>query len=131
MGEPAPDGQFTFTVTKFECGAKRVGSNQYLTKEAQGRYCFLHVNVKNHGDRPQTLFADNQYLRDSEDKKYSADQEATFYYSDDNRRVFAEEINPGNDVSGVIVFDVTPSVTPIKAELHDSAFSGGVLIRIG
>jgi hypothetical protein len=35
-------------------------------------------------------------------------------------------INLGNSVTGVVVFDISKDRTPVKAELHDSAFSGRV-----
>jgi hypothetical protein len=41
-----------------------------------------------------------------------------------------EEINPGNNVSGEIVFDVPQRRQMVEAELHDSAFSGGVLVDL-
>jgi len=48
----------------------------------------------------------------------------------DDSQSFLEEINPGNTVKGVVVFDVPKKFEAAKAELHDSMFSGGVEIAL-
>lgn len=129
IGEPARDGKFEFVVKGIECGKKSVGTNEYLTKTPQGQFCLLTVNVKNIGDEPQTMFADNQYLFNAEGQKSSADGEATIYAGGTNS-TWMNEINPGNAVEGVIVFDIPVGQTPVTAELHDSALSDGVKISL-
>jgi hypothetical protein len=43
---------------------------------------------------------------------------------------FLEDINPGNEVKGKLIFDV-PKPTKLTAiELHDSMFSGGVKVAL-
>jgi hypothetical protein len=44
--------------------------------------------------------------------------------------VFLNEINPGNTVHGKIAFDMPNGVNAMKAELHDSMFSGGVTVNL-
>lgn len=127
LNEPARDGKFEFVVKGIECGRQRVGSPEF-GKEAQGQYCFLSVRVTNIGDEAQFLFADNQYLFDSEGRRFSADSEAAVY-SDQAETIF-EEINPGNSIEGAIIFDIPEGVTPVRVELHDSAFSGGIEVRL-
>lgn len=128
MNQPVRDGKFEFTVTGIQCGQTTVGG-QYLNKTAQGQFCLLNVHVKNIGNEAQTMFGDNQTLIDSQRRKYSADTEAAIYDSE-TKSIF-EEINPGNELDGRIYFDVPKGVVPTKVELHDSAFSGGVTVRIG
>lgn len=43
-----------------------------------------------------------------------------------DQSVLAAEINPGNKLDLVIVFDVPAGAVPRAIEFHDSAFSGGV-----
>jgi hypothetical protein len=45
-------------------------------------------------------------------------------------KFFLQEINPGNSVSGIVVFDVLTGQTPDHLELHDSLFSGGVTVNV-
>ena len=40
------------------------------------------------------------------------------------------EINPGNTLTGVIVFDIPENAGLARVELHDSAFSGGVSVDL-
>lgn len=130
INQPANDGKFQFTVTAIKCGQPSISSpDGYITKTAQGQYCLLSVTANNVGDQSQTLDSTSQYLYDSSNKKYSSSSEATIDVSPTDNTFF-NAINPGNTVSGTIVFDIPKSVTPITAELHDSAFSGGVKVSL-
>lgn len=129
VGQAANDGKFEFTVSSVECGKASVGTNQYLTKTAQGQYCLLNVTVKNIGDQAQSLLSSNQYLLNASGQKYSADDVATMYNTP-NGTSWYNDINPGNSVNGAIVFDVPKDQTPTTAELHDSAFSNGVKVNL-
>lgn len=129
IGQAANDGKFEFTVSSVECGKTSVGTNQYLTKTAQGQYCLLNVSVKNIGDQAQSLLSSNQYLLNASGQKYSADDVATMYNTP-NGTSWYNDINPGNSVNGAIVFDIPKDQTATTAELHDSAFSSGVKVNL-
>ncbi len=129
IGEAANDGKFEFIVTSVDCGKVSVGSSEFLTKTAQGQYCLLNVSVKNIGDQAQSLVSSNQYLLNASEQKYSADSIATIYNAP-NGTSWYNDINPGNSVTGAIVFDIPKDQTPVTAELHDSAFSGGVKVNL-
>jgi hypothetical protein len=60
---------------------------------------------------------------------YEADTSAAIYL-DEESNAFLEEINPGNSVNGVILFDIPKDAQIVKLELHDSAFSGGVTVNV-
>lgn len=127
IGDKVRDGKFQFTVTKVKTGIAQVGDDTFGQK-AQGQFVFVYLKVKNIGDEPQTLFGDNQTLYIG-GKKYSADTEAGIYLEES--KSFIEEINPGNSIDGIVVFDVPKSATSLdKIELHDSAFSGGVEVDL-
>jgi hypothetical protein len=127
LNQPVRDGKFEFTVRSVQCGQTRVG-NQFLNKEAQGQFCLVALQVKNVGDEPQTLFGDNMKLFDAEGREFSPDTEAAIYNEDS--QTFIEEINPGNQIDGQLVFDVPTDAQPARLELHDSAFSGGVTVNL-
>lgn len=130
IGQLANDGKFQFTVTSIQCGKPSVSSpDGYITKTAQGQYCLLNITANNIGDQSQTLDSTSQYLYDSSNKKYSSDSEATTDISPTDNTFF-NPINPGNSVTGTVVFDIPKGVTPVTAELHDSAFSGGVKVSL-
>lgn len=129
IGEAANDGKFEFVAKSVQCGQPSVGTNEFLTKTAQGQYCLLNVTVKNIGNEKQSLLSSNQKLLDAENKEYSADDTATLYAAPQGSSWY-NDINPGNSVEGQIVFDLPKGVTPTTAELHDSAFSGGVKVSL-
>ena len=45
LNEAARDGKFEFTVKSVECGKTTIGTNQYLTKNAQGQFCLMTQRV--------------------------------------------------------------------------------------
>jgi hypothetical protein len=129
IGTPVRDGKFQFTVTRVKPGPARIGS-EYLGKTAQGRYVLVTVRVENIGDRQQMFDGSSQKGFDAQDRAFSADTEAGIYLGAASKS-FLTQINPGNTVTGVIVFDVPKGATLTRLELHDSMFSGGVEVRLG
>jgi hypothetical protein len=127
VNQPAKDGKFQFTVTSVECGSAQVG-NEFLNQKAQGQYCLVRMFVANIGNEAKMFDASNQYAFNGSGQKYSADSAASVYLDDSNS--FLTNINPGNSVNGIIVFDIPKGQQITKLELHDSAFSGGVTVTV-
>lgn len=127
VGDAVRDGKFEFTVTKVKTGVKTIG-DEYADQKAQGQYVLVSMTVKNIGDEAQYFDGSSQKLVDTEGRTHSADSEAAIYLDDSNS--FLNEINPGNTVKGVVVFDIPKDATPASLELHDSAFSGGVTVAL-
>ncbi len=128
IGTPVRDGKFEFTVTGVETGVARVG-NDVLGQEAQGQYVLLHVTVTNIGTEAQYFDGSSQKLLDSAGREFSSDSSAAIYLDESNS--FLNQINPGNSVDGIVVFDVPADAVLVSAELHDSMFSGGVSVALG
>lgn len=128
IGTPVRDGKFEFTVTSIEPGVAQVG-DQYLNQAAQGQFVLVHVTVTNIGDQAQYFDGSSQKLLDTQGRTHSADTSAAIYLGDANS--FLNDINPGNSVEGVVVFDIPADATPASLELHDSMFSGGVTVQLG
>ncbi|MGH7241486.1 MAG: DUF4352 domain-containing protein [Candidatus Saccharimonadales bacterium] len=129
LNETVRDGKFEFVVKSVACGTTSVGG-QYLNKTAQGQYCLATVSVKNIGNAQQYFSEDDQKLLNATGQQYSPDSTATLYNSPNNSDVFLAQINPGNSVEGVLVFDIPKDQTPVSAELHDSSLSGGVKVNL-
>ncbi|GHG44567.1 hypothetical protein GCM10011331_03220 [Flavimobilis marinus] len=128
VGDPVRDGSFEFTVVEVADGGDRIGTADFGVR-AQGAFLLVTVKVENVGDAPQYFFGDNQTLVDGEGREHSADSEAAIYLEDSAS--LAEEVNPGNTVTGTVVFDLPASAEPASLRLHDSAFSGGVVVQLG
>jgi hypothetical protein len=128
IGTAVRDGNFEFTVTKMQPGVASVGSDP-LGEKAQGQFVLVHVTVANIGTEPQLLMDSAQTVFDAKGRKFSPDSTAGIYIKDND--VLFTEINPGNTVKGILVFDMPKDAKPASIELHDSAFSGGVSVALG
>ena len=130
VGEEARDGQFAFVVDDFECVGDTIeAENEFLDDaEAQGQFCLLTITVENIGDSEQSLFASNQYLYDEQERRFSASNDFEVMMALETP--IYDSINPGNSMTGTIVFDVPEDAEIEFAELHDSALSGGVLVDL-
>jgi hypothetical protein len=129
VGTPVRDGDFEFTVTDVQRGRTELGT-QYLNTTAQGEFVLVDLTVRNVGDEPGTLFDQNTKLYDTQGREFRPSSSAAIYLPD-NADVIAQAINPGNQVSGTVVFDVPAGTNLASIELHDSAFSGGVSVDLG
>jgi hypothetical protein len=129
IGQPARDGKFEFVVSKMDCSKTEVG-NQFLNAKAQGKFCLVTLTVRNIGIEAQTFDASSQHALDAKNTVYDTDSGAAVYVNEHNE-TFLNSINPGNQVKGVIPFDVPKDVTITVLELHDSPFSEGVDIKVG
>ena len=81
------------------------------------------------GDEPVIIdHARGCWLFDTKGRKFSANSMASM--ADESSQVLWEEINPGNAVKGKVYFDIPKGAKLANLELHDSAFSGGVRVRL-
>lgn len=128
VGHEYRDGKFAFTVTKIKKGVRRVG-DQYFGRTAQGQFVLVYVAVDNIGNEARTFDSGSQKLKDMKGREFSADGEATIAMGDESK-AFLEDINPGNGVHGILVFDVPKGIELKSLELHDSPFSGGVTVPL-
>jgi Domain of unknown function (DUF4352) len=128
LNEAIRDGKFEFVVTNIKCGIAQVGDSE-SNKKAQGQFCQVSISVKNIGDEPQSFYAGDQHAFNAAGQTYDVDTEAA-YYLDDADDPFPSDINPGNAVSGIVIFDIPKTEKITKLELHDSSFSGGASVEI-
>ncbi|WP_158372681.1 DUF4352 domain-containing protein [Cellulosimicrobium cellulans] len=128
IGTPVRDGTFEFTVTSVEAGVTRVGSD-LIGQDAQGQYVLVHLTVANIGTEAQYFSDSSQKAFDAQDRQFSADSAAGVYL--DGNNTLLNQINPGNTVTGTVVYDVPADATLTRLELHDSPFSGGVEVALG
>ncbi|WP_433368649.1 DUF4352 domain-containing protein [Actinoplanes sp. CA-142083] len=128
MGKAARDGKFEFTVSKMECGKTSVGAD-FTKVDAQGAFCIVSIKVKNIGAEAQTFDGTSQKARDAKGTEYSNSTEAEIAVNK-NATTFLEQINPGNQVTGQLVYDVPEGTKLTEIELHDSFLSNGVKVPL-
>lgn len=126
IGAVVKDGKFSFKVTKLERRASVGGS--FLNKQAQGVFLLVYVTVENIGDEAQAFSGAAQKLYDGSDREYEASSEAAIYFEESQS--LYENINPGNAVKGVVLFDIPKNTKYKTIELHDSVFSDGVRVSL-
>jgi hypothetical protein len=126
VGRPVRDGQLEFVVQSWRCGVRQLGEGA-LARRPKGQFCLADVRVRNIGTQGRTLVEPAQKLRDAAGGEHSADFPARFYFTG---QTLWENVGPGSAVRGTMAFDVPADARPTELELHDSPFSGGVLVRI-
>lgn len=127
LNTPVRDGKFEFVVTGIEPGVAHVGGDVF-GQDAQGQFLLVRMTVTNIGDEAQLFDGSSQKLLDTMGRTHSSDAGAAIYLGD--AESFLNQINPGNTVAGVVVFDIPADAVPASLELHDSPFSGGVAVTL-
>jgi hypothetical protein len=126
LGQPVRDGNLQFVVSSVRCGVPRVGSG-LVHRTADGQYCLADVRATNVKDDARTLYEPFQKLIDSTGHKHSADLTMRVVLRD---QTIWDKIQPGQQVSGTMVFDIPRDTTAAALELHDGIASGGVTVRL-
>ena len=128
IGDKARDGKFEFVVKSVECGRTTIGSG-FLEEKAQGQFCLVSLRVENIGKEARSFSDSNQKAYAADGSEYSSDTGAGLVANQDGWMIY-EEINPGNKINAVVVFDVPKKVKLTKVKLHDSFWSGGVTVEL-
>ncbi len=128
LNQAGRDGKFEFIVTNIKYGVPHVGSDSF-GENAQGQFVLVTVTVKNIGDKPQTFDGSSQKAKGVNGAVYEHNGSAEMSANSDTQ-TFLNGINPGNSVTGVIVFDIPKDAKIASLELHDSPFSGGVTVTV-
>jgi Domain of unknown function (DUF4352) len=105
---PVRDGRLEFLVQGVKCGA-----------EGPNTTCRVALAVKNISEKPQTLREGYQRAVGTNDARYKP-REAGWIV----------KLAPGNETSGVLIFDMPRDVLLAQLVLHDSAFSDGVTVKV-
>lgn len=125
VGDPVVDQQFAFTVTEIECDVRQIGG-RWLNAIAKGQFCLVTIDVANIGDRRQAFYGDHQVLVSTKGLRYSPSADAASYL--DRSRSVHEQIDPGDQLTAQVVYDVPKRSTPDRIDLHASLYSPGVAV---
>ncbi|MEU4692373.1 DUF4352 domain-containing protein [Actinoplanes sp. NPDC023714] len=128
IGDPVRDGKFEFVVSGVDCSRSKVGIEQ-LARTADGKFCVVSLSVRNIAGEPKYLIGAAQKAIDSSGASYGND-EITSVYLNRGMRTFFAKLDPGERVSGVLVFDVPERARLTSLELHDFLLSGGVTVSL-
>ncbi|MBM2614021.1 DUF4352 domain-containing protein [Actinoplanes sp. LDG1-06] len=128
VGDRVRDGKFEFVVSKVDCTRTRVGL-EHLARTAKGRFCVVSLSVRNIAGEPKYFVGRAQKAFDKTGASYDNDDLAGVY-ANRNTKTFLERLDPGERVTGKLVFDVPRKTALTRLELHDSLLSGGVTVAL-
>lgn len=133
IGATVSDAGFNFVVNSFKCGENEITTGEGLVSRAtaQGQFCRLNITVTNTGNTANRIRAYNQYLFNAKEQRFEYDAHATSTAA--GNYIGAEindDINPGNNVTADVVFDVPLGDTPTLAELHGDTDSLGARVNL-
>ncbi len=125
LGEAVVAGDLEFTLTDYECGV----TVKDVTGEVkpQGKFCKIHVSVKNIGKSEKFLSNADVKLFTEDDIEYSASSDV--WLVDDV--INLDRINPGITISGDVYFDIPEDAEPSFAGVGGGIFSKPTLIDLG
>ncbi|MGJ9714378.1 DUF4352 domain-containing protein [Actinotignum sp. GS-2025d] len=113
IGTPVVLGDFEVTATNVEQGVARIGDANF-GKDASGQFVIVNVTVKNTGKEAEGFSESDQKLVDTAGRQHSVSGDS--WYLGDEAMIF-EKINPGNTITGKLLFDVPADAVPAKLEL--------------
>ncbi len=129
LNTPVTVGSFEFTVTGVKDAGATVGPSP-LIQTAQGTYLHVDLSIKNVGTSGATFLSNYVKLVDSTGKTFDADPTATLYASPD-QTAWVAAINPGNSITGPVLFDVPVGAVATSIQVSDNMFSTGKTITVG
>jgi len=132
IGQAVHDGDFSFTLKSVSCGAAAAaavgGQDGFGEKVPPGAAeCIATMTVTDDKGEAQTFFDSNQYAFDKAGRKLSADTDGGIYLTGDQD---LKQLNPGITITALVPFQIPAGDSIVRLELHDSAFSGGVTVRV-
>jgi hypothetical protein len=128
LGDKVRDGKFEFVVSRVDCSRSSIGKAP-LDLTAKGKFCVVSLSVRNISDGAGYLLGRAQTAYDATGAAYDDDTLAGVYANRDTK-TFLEKLDPGERVTGKLVFDVPRKVKLTTLDLHDSPLSGGVKVAL-
>ena len=131
LNEPVTDSDLVFTATGVET-ATTLGS-QYTKKDAQGMFQIITLKIENKGKETKTVDSSMISLTDSQGRKFdrSIEGQTAKGFSQGKVDLFLQQVQPGLNVTGDIVFDVPKDATGLKLLVKGSYFGEGQEIDLG
>jgi Domain of unknown function (DUF4352)/Protein of unknown function (DUF2510) len=96
--------------------------NEYLTKDAQGEFIIVTMDVTDTGTETANYSASLQKLL-SGGTAFEPDLEASYYLGS-----AFEQLAPGDQITATIVYDVPPGTVPDGIELHGDGIGPGITV---
>lgn len=121
VGEPAVVEDVTFTVNEIEETTEISSGNEFIENATtSGKYIIIDVTVKN--DKSESITIDSSFFNLSTDEgtTYEPNTDGTVMMAmgDSMDDFFLQQINPGLDKNGKVVFEVGEDISISDTKLH-------------
>jgi len=132
IGREVVDQNLSFTVKSVDCGAAQVVGA--TTRTAQGKFCFVSLTIRNVSRTAVTFDSKAQVLSDGDGgtgRKFQVDPAATAAHpANAGLDMVQPVVNPGNELTGVLVYDVPVDAKPLSLSLHAGTAGFGAIISL-
>ncbi|AXH95547.1 DUF4352 domain-containing protein [Ornithinimicrobium avium] len=126
LGDSVEVGDFTVRVTDVEPGVEWIGDSTF-GEGPQGQFVKVYVTVENTGSEADYFLDSEQKLVDDQDRQHSTSSSAWLL---DEESLFLTEINPGNKVEGVLLYDVPVDAVPVAVDLQSGWLGKAVRVTL-
>ena len=128
LGDAIQAGDFKWKITKVsttkEIGESFAGS--FYGEKADGIFVIVDVEVENTANTAKYLTDSYIKLVDSQNREFSPNTAAAIYLKPEGSALVFEQINPGINKKGKIVYDVPENVKNFNVKITSSIFSSSV-----
>ncbi|GAA2872023.1 DUF4190 domain-containing protein [Nonomuraea rubra] len=132
--KPIPLGAVTkeppFSLKVVSVSREQTVSSSIDSHKAQGSYVVVRVLVKNTGNSPASFDGTDSGLLDSDSKQYNVDSNATISQNLETGQGLYDEINPGQKVTRVLVFDLPKKAKPVVIAMFGAEGSDGAFMYL-
>lgn len=112
-------GDIEFEIQKVYY-TNKIGVTSYVNKEAEGKFLVAKVKIKNVGNKRANLLGNTRAVYDDQNRKHESESfDETYFHKDPSQQDIWNELNPGVEREGHIVFDV-----PKDANIQKIALAG-------
>ncbi len=131
IGEEVVDSEIGFTATDTQKAATL--GNQYTKKTAQGQFYIVTIKIENKSKETKTIDSSMITLTDSQGRKFdrSIDGQTAKGLAEGKVDLFLQQVQPGLNVTGDIVFDIPKDATGLKLNVKGGYFGKEKQIELG
>lgn len=128
MHQRVQDGTFAFTADTMKCGVQEIsGPDGDLLPT--GQFCMVTLTVLNDGKAP-AIFADSLQRADGPNGVWYAANSPAGLEADPDPTVLLSDLNPGNQIQVVVVYDIPVGARIDRIEVHQAPGTAGAIIRM-
>ncbi|GAA1738787.1 DUF4190 domain-containing protein [Nonomuraea bangladeshensis] len=128
LGAVAKEPPFSLKVVSVS--REQTVSSSIDSHKAQGSYVVVQVLVKNTSNSPASFDGTDSGLLDSDSKQYNVDSDATISQNLETGQGLYDEINPGQKVTRVLVFDLPKKAKPVVIAMFGAEGSDGAFMYL-